>query len=491
MSRRRGFTALLAAGAVALTGCTSGTVADTRSGGEEGLPTADLVFSSVEPDDLTGLAEEALPDDYAVPVEADYPVIPNAGALNERLAEALDQRIDNFTAVTPSAKGFESDWEITAAANGIVGVRIAWTEQGAEGEHTGSETHWYDAETGRAAYSTELLAGQEQLEALNDLVLAQSEGEEAADGALQPVLGLYDSMAFNDDGDLVVEFDAEQLAPENEDRTGAVIESADAAPLLSDLGTRAQAASQEAVEGFTLDEAVDGGGENLPVPGRMEDWTESVDCTRADTKCVALTFDDGPGARTPELLDTLAEYDAPATFFQTGRTIDRYPETVRRAYAEGHEIGNHTIDHPDLTTLDEAGVREELAPVNEQIRRETGSVPVLMRPPYGATNDTVAEVSAALGLAQILWNVDTEDWKDRDAEIVAQRAIDGAEPGAIILMHDIHGTTVDAVPSILEELTEQGYTFATVSQMLGETEPGELYYSRGRPTLPPESGPDA
>ncbi|MDA2814686.1 polysaccharide deacetylase family protein [Nocardiopsis sp. RSe5-2] len=489
--RSRGLTAALAAGAVALAGCTSGTVADTRSGSEEGPLDAALQFTAVEPDALTGLAEETLPDDYAVPVEAEYPVIPNADALNERLAEALDQRIGTFTAVTPSAKGFESDWEIAAAADGIVGVRLAWTEQDAKGEHTGYETHWYDAGTGRAAYSTELLAGQEQLEALNELVLAQLEGEEVADGALQPVLGLYDSMAFNDDGDLVVEFDAGQLAPKNEERVAAVIESADAAPLLSDLGTRAQEASQEATEGFTLDEAVEGGGEGLPVPGRMEDWTEGVDCTQADTKCVALTFDDGPGARTPDLLDTLAEYDAPATFFQTGRTIDKYPETVRRAYAEGHEIGNHTINHPDLTTLDEAGVRDELAPVNERIRRETGSVPVLMRPPYGATDDTVAEVSADLGLAQILWNVDTEDWKDRDAEIVAERAIEGAEPGAIILMHDIHGTTVDAVPAILEELTDQGYTFATVSQMLGETEPGESYYSRGRPTLPPESGPDA
>ncbi|MBB4930666.1 peptidoglycan/xylan/chitin deacetylase (PgdA/CDA1 family) [Lipingzhangella halophila] len=437
-----------------------------------------------------GLTEEAVPDDYAVPVTANYPVIPNADALNERLAEAVDQRVGNFTVVNPSATGFEADWEISVAADGIVGVRMTWTEEDSQGEHLGYETHWYDAETGRAAYSTELLAGQEQLEALNELVIAQLEGEEISQDALQPVLGLYDSIAFNDDGNLVVEFDEGQVAPESEGRVSAVIASTEAAPLLSNFGTHAQEAARAVEEDFTA-EVVETIGEATPVPGRMEDWTESIDCTDSNTRCVALTFDDGPGSRTPDLLDTLAEHDAPATFFQTGEMIDRYPETVRRAYAEGHQLGNHTINHPDLTPLDAAEIRDELAPVNEQIWRLTGDRPVIQRPPYGATNETVAEVSQELGLAQILWNVDTEDWKDRDSEIVAQRALDDAQPGAIILMHDIHDTTVDAVPAILEGLAEDGYTLATVSDLLGETEPGELYYSRGRPTLPPESGPDA
>ena len=287
-----------------------------------------------------------------------------------------------------------------------------------------------------------------------------------------------------------MEFDEGQVAPVGAGRVSAVVPGDDAGPLLSELGTRARAAAQEPEEGFTV-EPVEPDGERTPVPGIPADWADHVDCTAPETKCVALTFDDGPGSRTPELLDTLAEHDAPATFFQTGRMIDRFPDTLRRAYAEGHEIGNHTIDHPDLTGLDEAGIRAELAPVNERIRRETGAVPVVMRPPYGATNDAVAAVTREQGLSQILWNIDTEDWRDRDAEIVAERAVDGAEPGAIILMHDIHGTTVDAVPAVLDDLTAQGYTFATVSQMLGETEPGSLHYSRGNPTLPAESGPDA
>jgi peptidoglycan/xylan/chitin deacetylase (PgdA/CDA1 family) len=472
--------------AVLIAGCTPAPATEHQSHGVDDPSTADDRFTVVAPEDIPGLVEETVPGDGALPVSAAYPSVPGADALSERLSEVIGRQVGDFTALNPSATAFGVEWEVTAAADDVLGVRLIRGEEDADGERAGYATHWYDARSGRAAYSTELLAGQEELAALHGLVLARlEEGGEIDPPALQPIAGLYDSMGFNADGDLVVEFDEGQIAPVGAGRPSAVVPGADAAPLLSDLGARAQEAARAAEEGFTVD-PVAAEGERAPVPGVPSDWSDPVDCAAPEAKCVALTFDDGPGERTPELLDALAEHGARATFFQTGRSIDEFPNTVRRAYAEGHEIGNHSLDHPDLTTLDEAGVRAELAPVSARIRRETGDGPVVMRPPYGATNDTVAAVTAELGLAQILWNVDTNDWKDHDARVVAERAVSGARPGAIILMHDIHDTTVDAVPDLLDQLAEEGCTLVTVSQLLGATEPGSAHFDQGRPA--PTSG---
>jgi peptidoglycan/xylan/chitin deacetylase (PgdA/CDA1 family) len=158
---------------------------------------------------------------------------------------------------------------------------------------------------------------------------------------------------------------------------------------------------------------------------------------------------------------------------------------VRRAYAEGHEIANHTLNHPDLAHLGTGGVRSDLDVVQALVYRETGHTMDLMRPPYGSTDEGVASVTADLGLAQILWSVDTLDWKDRDASVIRKRAVKGASDGAIILMHDIHGTTVDASRTIIRELDERGYTMVTVSQLLGTTTPGQVYVD-GVPDAPEE-----
>ena len=210
-------------------------------------------------------------------------------------------------------------------------------------------------------------------------------------------------------------------------------------------------------------------------PGVMSPCDDSVDCSDPEVRCVALTYDDGPGGRTPELLDMLAAHDAKATFFVTGLPVREHPWTVRRAYAEGHEIANHTLDHPDLATIGAGAVRSNLETTQALVQRETGHTMNLMRPPYGSRNGTVDQVTEELGLAQILWGVDTNDWKDRKAGVVSERALDGASDGAIILMHDIHDTTIDASRKIIRELDERGYTMVTVSQLLGTTEPGQVY----------------
>ncbi|MFC4060688.1 polysaccharide deacetylase family protein [Planomonospora corallina] len=213
------------------------------------------------------------------------------------------------------------------------------------------------------------------------------------------------------------------------------------------------------------------GGFPVPPPARK------TDCARL--RCVALTFDDGPGEHTASLLDALAEHRARATFFVVGQVVDGGDgRDLRRMVAEGHELGNHSWSHSDLAGLPEGGIEQELRRTQEVVRRITGVRMTLMRPPYGATDDRVAEMSRRAGLAQILWSLDTLDWLERDGAALLRRA-GTAEPGSIVLMHDIHRETVEAVPRLLEDLTARGYTFVTLSELYGHAlTPGQAYLER-------------
>jgi peptidoglycan/xylan/chitin deacetylase (PgdA/CDA1 family) len=202
----------------------------------------------------------------------------------------------------------------------------------------------------------------------------------------------------------------------------------------------------------------------------------AVDCAKA--KCIALTFDAGPGEDTPHLLDVLKEEQVPVTFFLLGKKhVDRYPEVVKRIADEGHEVANHTWTHRILTDLEAEEVRDELYRTQDAIEKITGRRPTLMRPPQGRTDGTVAEVSRELGLAQILWSVTAKDYSTTDSTLIRQRILDGAEGDGIILLHDIYDGTVPAVPGIIDELKRRGFTFVTVPQLLapGKAEPGEVY----------------
>lgn len=192
-------------------------------------------------------------------------------------------------------------------------------------------------------------------------------------------------------------------------------------------------------------------------------------------RCVALTFDDGPGPYTAALLDELAARGAPATFFLVGRNIAKHPEVVAREAAQGNALGSHTWNHAWLTKLSAQDVAAELDQTAAAIQATAGVTPTLVRPPYGAYDDQALAVLASRGDAAICWSVDTEDWKNRDAGITTQRALEAAAPGSIILMHDIHPSTVEAVPGIIDGLRAAGYTLVTVPQLLGTTTPGQVY----------------
>lgn len=196
-------------------------------------------------------------------------------------------------------------------------------------------------------------------------------------------------------------------------------------------------------------------------------------------KLVALTFDDGPfPATTNRLLDILREKEVQATFFELGTMASRYPDVTKRVYDEKHELASHTMSHRQLNKLSAGEVASEVGQAKDIIRGITGKDPGLMRPPYGAINSMVVEQA---GAPMILWTVDTEDWKSRDAGAVLERTKATVFDGAVILMHDVYESTVDAAAMVIDELRKDNYEFVTVSELAKirgvELKSGEVYGS--------------
>jgi peptidoglycan-N-acetylglucosamine deacetylase len=183
---------------------------------------------------------------------------------------------------------------------------------------------------------------------------------------------------------------------------------------------------------------------------------------------IAMTFDDGPHPKnTPRLLNMLRERNIKATFYVIGQNVDLYPQIVRNTVAEGHEIGNHTHTHRLLSKLSDAEVRKELSRCREAIARAAGVQPRTMRPPYGGLLQRQREwVYAEYQYPTILWSVDPLDWKRPGASVVSSRILAGASSGGIVLAHDLHAQTIDAMPATLDGLLRRGYQFVTVSQLL-------------------------
>jgi peptidoglycan/xylan/chitin deacetylase (PgdA/CDA1 family) len=224
--------------------------------------------------------------------------------------------------------------------------------------------------------------------------------------------------------------------------------------------------------------------ESKPSPSPSWSKPYPVDCAKA--KCVALTFDAGPDRYTAHLLDILKTKRVSATFFLLGRTgVGRHPHLVRREAAEGHELANHTWSHPRLTDVPNAEIRRQLTLVQQQVERLTGRAPTLMRPPQGRTDQRVAEISRSLGLAQIMWTVTANDYRDHDPKVITQRVLAGAERHGIILLHDVYPGTVPAVPAIIDGLRERGLTPVTVSQLFAPDtpRPGRAYWYAPRRDL--------
>lgn len=181
-------------------------------------------------------------------------------------------------------------------------------------------------------------------------------------------------------------------------------------------------------------------------------------------KCIALTFDDGPsGSTTQSILDTLSQNGAKATFFMIGRQIPAQTSIVKNIANSGHEIGNHTWDHIDMSYADAPTLKDQISKTAYAVVDVLGKRPVLVRPPYGSFKPITLQT---VGQPFIIWSVDPKDWQDKNADTVYQRVMANAQAGAIVLSHDIHPTTAEAYKRIIPELKAKGYTFVTISDLL-------------------------
>lgn len=183
-----------------------------------------------------------------------------------------------------------------------------------------------------------------------------------------------------------------------------------------------------------------------------------------DSRKIAITFDDGPHPYyTEQLLDGLRERGVKATFFVTGLHAEQYPDVIRRMSEDGHLIGNHTYSHIQLSNSNSDAFKEELIQTNEVIERLTGQEVQYVRPPYGTWDK---KFEKELNMFPVLWTVDPLDWCSDNVACIVQKVTSKVKENAIILMHDEYKSTVTAAFQIIDELSEQGYEFVTVDELL-------------------------
>lgn len=195
-----------------------------------------------------------------------------------------------------------------------------------------------------------------------------------------------------------------------------------------------------------------------------------------DRRAVALTFDDGPSEGTPQILDILARYNLPATFFQCGANVERLPEVARAVAEAGQEIGNHSYSHPLLCFHSPRFIERELRRAQEAIEGTTGARPAWFRPPFGARWFGTGEAQRRLNLTGVMWSVIGYDWRLEVGAVVEHVARRVAN-GAILCLHDGRelqarpdiGVTVEAVRRLVPLLLDRGYNFETVSRLLCPT----------------------
>ncbi len=205
-----------------------------------------------------------------------------------------------------------------------------------------------------------------------------------------------------------------------------------------------------------------------------------LEMPEAEKPVIALTFDDGPSRQiTPQIVEVLEEYGAKATFCVVGNRLQKNMDIGELIFESGSELIGHSWDHSYLTKLGTSSVEKQLLDTSALIEEITGAVPVFHRPPYGAVNSRVRNVSEGLGMSLLMWSVDPKDWKTRDAEITYEHILENVTEGCIILCHDLYESTLELVKMLVPELLDRGYRFVTISELFSETEivPGKVYTS--------------
>jgi peptidoglycan-N-acetylglucosamine deacetylase len=234
------------------------------------------------------------------------------------------------------------------------------------------------------------------------------------------------------------------------------------------------ALSTASMRGQTAPQAAQPPSSSPPVSGAaIATQRISFNYVHVDGPFIALTFDDGPEQKlTPKLLELLAAHGIKATFFVIGQNVTEHPDIVARAAREGHEIGNHSWSHPNFGKMSDEAIRRQLRQTDDAIKEATGQRPTLMRPPYGSLSERQKRwIHDEFGYRVVLWDVDPLDWKRPGPSVVCRRIVAETRPGSIVLSHDIHPGTIEAMHTTLDQLEAKGFKFVTVSQLIAMAKP--------------------
>ena len=383
-------------------------------------------------------------------------------AIDRQLLAALDKHTGGpyQPAVDKAQRGRPATAELAvhgsfahAGGNFLIGRLRTSTPSGQSPGSTVETTIIYDSGTGATMPSAELVlpTHRAQLRAL-----AQS-----SPGLNSPPPVSLTDLAFDDAGNLTVTVPVAAPILSDTGYGTVTVPSATVRPWLSVLGRRVQDAAALPWKPPT------------PEPKALR----HVNCDIV--ACAALTYDDGPAqATTPRLLMTLEQAGAGATFFAVGGAANYSPGLVKAEHDAGFTVGNHTWSHPDLRRISPGAVVDQIQRSNTAIKAATGEEPTLMRPPFGGVDQMVRQ---NVGMPIILWSVDSLDWLTRDPAKYIPAIMDHVAPGAIILEHDIHATTVDHQAQLISDLQRAGYTLVTVPQLFAgiDLQPGQTYGCRG------------
>ncbi|MGW0735166.1 polysaccharide deacetylase family protein [Streptomyces sp. NPDC002851] len=454
--------------------CSSGTSGSAGTAHTDARPgPSPSPARTVDPSKIKGLnIVHDSSETTSCPFATSYPDVPGAKAMTAAMKKDVEGRLTPYLAgpCAVDAGGMEGrDLNIShrflVASGDVLGVRLTTRDPSVAGSGLSSRTYWYDGKAD--AYRTALgLVAEGSRDAFLAALKDQLKGREGVNAATlddafsspQDRTAVLDDMAFTADGGLRVEFDRGEIGAPAAGSFTVIVSKEAITPWLSAFGKRAKEQT------VSPSDALDLGATHTPtpaVPSHTDSGDDDTDCKRV--KCIALTFDDGPAVpETATLLTTLAQYKARATFFTVGQNVAAHPDLVRAEAKAGHELGNHSWNHPDLTRLTPEQVAGQLNRTNAAIKAATGKAPTVFRPPYGAINQTVRKATA---LSPVLWDMDTEDWKHRDSAKVAQSVITRARANDVVLLHDIHPTSVAAVSEILRTLTARGFHFVTVSHL--------------------------
>ena len=398
-----------------------------------------------------------------------------------------------FAAADPAAPQLAVACDIVLAAGGVVGERLRFvTGAGSSVESDTTVTVISDTSSGEVAAGAEVIQQTPEGDAAlwREAVTAARTAAGAVwevpvevpdAAALQAFRARLESVTLDRDGSLLATVPGGVHAPELDGLTGrdAVatsftfrIPAGRVEPLLTPFGVRVAEAARS--------------GAPYQGPAAVPAGREAPDCTLI--ACVALTYDDGPDPTLPELVGALGAQHAAATFFVIGNKVAAGAEALRAVDAAGHEIGNHTQNHPNLASIGSprppatpppgasapphgagaSSIRGELAACNDSIRAAIGRDAALMRPPYGAYDSRLATVST---MPIILWDVDTNDWRRPGVAALIERAVQPATAGSIVLMHSTHADSIAATPSILQGYADRGFTVVTVTQLFNGAVP--------------------